>query len=153
MKYDEEGNVIISLEDIIQNMSKEEKKKLCKTISIDYDVKKAVIDYICDEDEDGWWCSDSGHIREDILMRIEKAQLDKPTWYNWKLIDEAITRLKHMRSENHIYYTLYHLRDPHMLVSDFVRIYLKDESEHMTNRADDDIKEVLNIVKNAIKLK
>jgi len=150
MKVDEEGNVVIALEDIIQNMSKEEKKRLCKIISIDYDVKKSVIDYICDEDEDGWWSSDNGEYREEILIRVERCHLENPNGQNWKLIGEAIERLKHARSQQHIYWTLYHLENKDMRVSDFIRLYMRDEDQFMTKKAETDIEEIMNIVKEAL---
>lgn len=153
MKIDEKGNLALNLEEICNALSEEEKKKFVKLMSISPEIIKWVMDWICGEDEDGWWTTEHP-LREDLLARAESSQIGKEvTKYNWTLIKEAANKLKHSISEQHIYYKLYDA-NPEMTVRKFLETSdIQVNNPYQTKLAEKKIQEVIDIVREAVKKK
>lgn len=147
-----DGKIEIHPSEIIDSLSEEDKKSLIKELCISSDVINWVFDYICGDDEDGWWSSENSRQREQLLRRVEKTHLNKVTRYDWNLLEQAANSLKHVISENHIYWNLYHHPDRNTLTIDkFLEKF--GENQYTTKLADDKIEEIVNIVKEAVKEK
>lgn len=153
MTINKEGKLEISLHDITDRLNKEDARYFIKSICISPQIMDWVVNWILGEDEDGWFGGES-ELREKILERIETKHCSYVTRYNWKLIREAADALKRIASAKHIYFKLYHHPNPYeTTIAEFLKDTCYEENEYQTKRADDKIEEVLNIVKEAVKLK
>lgn len=154
MKINKDGKIEIDLQEILDSLGEDEKKQLVKSACISSEVIKWVFDWICGEDEDGWWTTNENRLREDLLARAEDKQLFKdPNRFNWSLIEAATKRLKQLESDKALYWALYHHPAKYELT---IAEYLKDKdtwNEFYTTAADKKIDEVINIVKDAIQKK
>ncbi len=139
---------------LMESMSSEDQKMFIKKFAIESNVIDHVVNYICGEDPDGWWSGCADDRRMKILTKVENAQLNKWSGYNWKFIDEATNRLKEIKEKQHIYWALYHSGVDYD--SDFsmkVRKFLESngiESDYTTKQADEEIEKVYSIIKEAM---
>ena len=70
----ENGNLKLDIDYILSAMSEEDLYAFVKSVALDDFIIQKVVDYICDEDEDGCWTGNSNKVRENILKRVEKKQ-------------------------------------------------------------------------------
>jgi len=148
-----DGDIIINPSEIIDSLSKEDKLEVLKHYMTCPDVINAVLDYICDEDEDGWWAGDSDRTRSGFLKRVEDCHLKNLGRGNWKSLDEACAKITKIRSEQHLYYMLYHHPESHnMTISEWLRVHNKDDkiNEHCSKIADDEIESIVTALKSEI---
>lgn len=154
MKINKEGKLEIDLSDIVDSLPEKDRRDFIKSAACSRQVIDWVIDYICGDDEDGWWTGDDGDLREKILTRVENTHLKDVTVFDWSLIKDAQKRLKEIESQRHIYWLLYHHPDRQITIGEFIgNKDMSEEHEFSTKRADEKVQEVIDIVKNAIKTK
>jgi len=153
MKINSEGKLEIHPQDIVDNLSKEHKMEFIKHYLVSSDVIQTVLDYICDDDPDGWWTGDSDEIRAAFLKKVEDTHLAKFSQHNWKSLGEACKKITKIRSEQHLYWKLYHHPECHnMTISEWL---MKNEidgdiMEHTSKVADDEIAQIISEVKKEI---
>lgn len=150
MKITSEGEIQISIQEIVERMDEESAKSIIKTFCTSRQVIEWVFDYICGEDKDGWWTSDDHQMRERVLARAERAQVGNPSKHKWTLIDSAVKRLKELSSDKQLYWALYHHPERRTTT---IEAFLegKDKwNEFYTTAADEKIAEVVGIVKSAM---
>lgn len=101
----------VELRPLISAMSLEQKREMLAWLAADDEVVNYVVDAICGEDEQGWAIG-SPNCRQAILARVEDVQLREGFQYNWRVWDEARQKIKDIRSQEHLYWVLYHQIDP-----------------------------------------
>lgn len=150
----ESGHIKIDLDYFLEAMSSADQKDFIKRFSIDSNVIDHVVDYICGEDPDGWWSGCADERRMKILTKVENAQIKSWSEYSWEFIKEATDRLREIKEKKHIYWALYHNGcDYDSDFSQNVRKFLNNhgiESDYTTEQADEEIKQVLDIVREAM---
>lgn len=153
MKINKDGKIEFDIGEIWESLSTENKKEFIKSCAISPDIIKWVMDWICGEDEDGWWTTEHP-LREQLLKRVQEKQLTQPvTKYNWSIIQAAAEQLKKICSEKHLYWELYHHPAKHeMTIYKFLQ-GRESLNEFYTTAADEKIEEVLEIVRNAVQPK
>ena len=153
MKINKEGNIEFDIYEIWESLSTEHKKQFIKSCAISPDIIKWVMDWICGEDEDGWFTTEHP-LREELLARVEEKQISNPvTKYNWSLIQEAAKELKKIYSNKQVYWKLYHHPSKHILTIAKFLDAEKDLSEFSTTAADEKIEEIVEIVRAAVQPK
>ena len=139
----ENGEIQIDPYEIVEALTSEQKHEMLKHYMVSDDVVTSVIAWMCDEDEDGWWAGGSHKLRERLFKKVEDCHLAKLARFNWSSLDEAIPKIKKIRSEQHLYWTLYHHPDAHnMTISEWIRTRGNEICEHTTKVADDEIDEI-----------
>lgn len=129
----------LDLEPLIRGMSIEKKREMLAWLATDDEVIRYVVDVICGEDELGWCMGDPGR-RADILSRIEDTQLKDCTRYNWKPWAAARDKIRDIRTQEHLYWVLYHQIDPDVSRRVFDELRrLGVESNYTSKIADDEI--------------
>lgn len=150
MKITEKGIIEIDIDEIINSLDTDEQKKLVKSLAISPTIIGWVMDWICGEDEDGWWTTEHP-LREQLLKRVEEKQIKNIGRYNWTLISKAADALKHYCSEKHLYYSLYyHPNADTMTIAEFCRSH-PDGNQYQTKQAEEKIQEIIDIVKEAVR--
>ncbi len=144
----------IDLRAFFDAMSKEEQREFIRSISIQRDVIECVTNYICGEDEEGWWSSDEPQKRQDILQRIERNQIkdlaDNGPSFGWQVWSDLRKALQDIACKKHIYWALRHSPDP--WTNENAHTFFKNngiESDYTTKQADEDIKKLFDMVKAA----
>jgi hypothetical protein len=135
----EGSDLKIPLEPLIRGMSLDKKREMLAWLATDDEVIHYVVDVICGEDELGWAMGDPNR-RAAILSRIEDTQLKNGTHYSWKPWDEARSKIKDIRTEEHLYWVLYHQIDPDVsrrVFDELRRLGVKDN--YTSTRADAEI--------------
>lgn len=142
----EKGDIQISIQELIECLSDDEKLSVAKTLAVsDWFLKKAT-DYICDEDEDGWWTGDSAQKRHEILRRVEEKQIEKLPYFNWKPWDAIQDSLKRITSREELYWILYHNNDEEK------RKWIDGCNSHYTTKtADEEIEKIKAMISDALK--
>ena len=149
----EDGKLIIHPQDIAEALPKEDKLEFIKHHVLSADVIQMVLDYICDGDESGWWAGDSDETRAAFLKRVEDTHLAEFSRYNWESLGTACDKIKKIRSEQHLYWLLYHHPEAHDLsISDWLRKNDIDAklSQHCTKIADKEIEQIVSALKEEI---
>jgi len=149
-----DGKLEIHPQDIVDNLSKEDKMEFIKHYLVSTDVIQFVLDYICDDDEDGWWTGDSDEIRAAFLRRVEDAHLAGFGRYNWKSLGDACERIKKIRSEQHLYWKLYHHPESGSLtIAEWLMKHNvnNDIIEHTSKVADEEIDKIVHELKEEIR--
>ncbi len=153
MKINKDGKIEFDIEEIWESLATDQKKQFIKSCAISPDIIKWVMDWICGEDEDGWWTTEHP-LRELLLARVEEKQLTNPvTKYNWTLIQKAVEQLKKVCSEKHLYWELFHHPAKREITIDKFLEGKDHLNEFYTTAADEKIEEVLEIVRNAVQPK
>lgn len=127
------------METLVRAMTKEQKIEVLSWIASDGEVVDHVVDVICGEDPLGWSIGDPNR-RVSILSRIEETQLKEGVRYNWKPWDLIRQLLKDIRTEENIYWILYHKIDPELSLRVFEelrRLGVKDN--YTSEKAEQDI--------------
>ena len=148
-----DGKLIIYPQDIADSLSGEDKLEFIKHHVLSEDAIQMVLDYICDGDEEGWWSGDSDEIRASFLRRVEDTHLAEFSRYNWNSLGTACDKIKKIRSEQHIYWLLYHHPEAHDLtISEWLRKHdvNNDISEYSTKIADEEIEQIVSALKEEI---
>lgn len=154
----------IDFHHLFQAMSEEDTRVLIKSLAVESFVINKVIDYICDEDKDGWWASDTPNIRQKILERIEKSHLKNSVKYNWSVFNELESRLREIKEKQHIYWSLYRLDSEMYSVtndttgtSESIRSFIFNwmkrhgiKTEYSSKCADEDINNIKTMLQNAL---
>ena len=144
----ENGEIKIDPQEIVDSLTSTEKTEMLKYYMVCDDVIESVIAWMCDEDTDGWWSSGSHKLREKLLKKIEDCHLAKMARFNWSSLDTAIPKIKKIRSEEHLYWKLYHTEESwNMTVSDWLRTHGEGLCEHTTEIADTEIAEIIESLK------
>ena len=102
------GDLKIGITELIESLSSEQKKEIIHSIACNDDVIKRTIDYICDEDEEGWYSGSNPELRQQALVRIEKKQLETLPTYYWRVWEDLQQELNNIRSKEQVYWSLYH---------------------------------------------
>ena len=144
----ESGKLQIDVDYLASAMDKDDYKSFIKGLALDSFVIGKVIDYICDEDVDGFWHTGSNVSREEILKRIEKTQLSKDIKYNWSLLSDVENSLKKLASNKSMYYKVHHCE----FLDERQKSALLDgeDCEYKTNKADEQIKEIHKILQDGV---
>ncbi|MFA5217096.1 hypothetical protein [Sulfuricurvum sp.] len=103
----EGANILININDLYSAMSEQDQKDFVKSVALNDDIINWVLDYICGDDNDGYWTSDDSNIRQRFLNRVEKTQLTKSI-ISWDTIRKIDQHLKDIKCKQHIYWSLYH---------------------------------------------
>ncbi len=153
MKINKDGNIEFSIEEIWESLGTDQKKQFIKSCAISPDIIKWVMDWICGEDEDGWWTTEHP-LREQLLARVEEKQLSTTvTKYNWTIIQKAADELKKIYSDKQIYWSLRHHPEKYtMTIAKFLE-GKESWNEFQTTAADEKIEEIVEIVKTAVQPK
>jgi hypothetical protein len=146
----EKGEVRIGIEEMMGSLTAEEQKAFIKTFSISDAIIEHVVDFICDEDKDGWWAGNSPNTRQRILSRIEQKQLELCPTYCWEPWDKIREALKAIRAKEHIYWFIYH-KLPERLREVVINAMTEAgvESDYTTKDADADIARIEEMIKTA----
>lgn len=144
-------NLAIPLEPLLQGMSLEQKRELLAWLASDEEVIRCVVDFICGEDDLGWAMGDPNR-RAAILARVEDTQLREGVHYGWYPWVEATRKIKDIRSQEHLYWVLYHQIDPEISRLVFGELRrLGVESNYTTKVADEEVAMVRNELDTALK--
>lgn len=142
----EDGEIRLDLIEIMESLSEDDCKMFIKHFSCQSFIIEKVIDYICGDDEDGWWTGDATNIRQKILCRIEKKQLEQSYLsYSWEPWAELTNRLKEIKERKHIYWHLYHDFPDHHEIWEWMKRRGID-SEYTTKQAHEDIKKIESMI-------
>lgn len=143
MKINDKGNIEIDPEEIFGYLDIEEKKELIKHLVLHEDVIQWVLNYICGEDEDGWWIGIDKNIRYNFLCKVESSLIDdlKKRKLGWQIWDEIVHFIKYYKSQKHLYYKLWNIENQSMTIGEFLRRN-GEENEFQTKQADEKIKEL-----------
>lgn len=140
----------VSLETIINGMSKEQKREVLSWLATDREVVESVVDHILGRDEQGWSTGDPNRCLR-ILGEVEDFQLEYVK-YNWNPWSEIKQKLKDIRADERLYWVLYHQIDTQVSVQVFNELRrLGVESNYTTNEADKDIAVIGKIIENTFK--
>lgn len=137
-----DSRLSIHMETLVRAMTKEQKLEVLSWIASDGEVIDHVVDVICGEDPLGWSTGDPNR-RESILARIESTQLKEGVRYNWKPWDLIRQLLRDIRTEENIYWILYHKIDPDLsrrVFEELRRLGVKDN--YTSDKANEDIETV-----------
>lgn len=153
IKY-QNGEIQLGLSDIFQAMNENDQKDFIHALSLEKNIIESVCDYLSGNDPNGCWSGYDDEWRIRALKRIQNTQLTDWSPYNWDVFSEAKQRLKDIREKQHIYWALHHgpFREPE--VWDIWQRFCKQHnivSEYTTERANEDIVRVENIIKDALK--
>ena len=149
-----DGKLEIYPQDIAESLSKEDRMEFIKHHVLCADAIQTVLDYICDGDEDGWWTGDSDEIRAAFLRRVEDTHLAQFSRYNWKSLGVACDKITKIRSEQHLYWKLYHHPESHNLtIAEWIMKHdvNKEICEYQSKIADDEIDRIVNDLKEEIR--
>jgi hypothetical protein len=138
----EDSRLSIHMETLVQAMTKEQKLEVLSWIASDGEVIDHVVDVICGEDPLVWSTGDPNR-RESILARIESTQLKEGVRYNWKPWDLTRQLLRDIRTEENIYWILYHRIDPDLsrkVFEELRRLGVKDN--YTSDTAHEDIETI-----------
>lgn len=127
------------METLVQAMTKEQKLEVLSWIASEEEVIDHVVDVICGEDPLGWSTGNPNR-RESILARIENTQLKEGVRYSWKPWDLIRQLLRDIRTEENIYWILYHKIDPDLsrrVFEELRRLGVKDS--YTSEKAEQDI--------------
>lgn len=157
-----QNKIEIDMGHLLEAMDKDDCKAFIKSFACQDFVIEKVIDYICGDDEDGWWTGYSDEYRTKILTRVENTQIKKWSKYNWKVFEELKNRLKEIQEKRHIYWQIYHdkgfremiVLNPYTEEKTTMGNYISDwfksrniESNYTTKQADDDINRIEGMIK------
>ena len=135
----EDSRLSIHMETLVRAMTKEQKLEVLSWIASEEEVIDHVVDVICGEDPLGWSTGDPNR-RESILARIENTQLKEGVRYSWKPWDLIRQLLRDIRTEENIYWILYHKIDPDLsrrVFEELRRLGVKDN--YASEKAEQDI--------------
>lgn len=151
MEINANGTITLSITEIIERMDEESAKEAIKALCCSDQAIKWVMDFLCDEDEDGWYNSTTPQNRLDLLTRIEDKCLDaNGLRYDWRAFQALVRTLKDIRSEAHIYWAMYHHPTANTTtLSEFTRS-LNHEDNYTTTRADRDIAEIKDLIEHTL---
>jgi hypothetical protein len=138
----EDSRLSIHMETLVRAMTKEQKLEVLSWIASEEEVIDHVVDVICGEDPLGWSTGDPNR-RESILARIENTQLKEGVRYSWKPWDLIRQLLRDIRTEENIYWILYHKIDPDLsrrVFEELRRLGVKDN--YASNKAHEDIETI-----------
>jgi hypothetical protein len=148
MKINEKGNVEFDPVEVFKSLPEESQKKLAKSLACDDFYIRKVVDLLCGEDEDGWFTGIDADYRQEILERIEKSHTKNPFNYSWSVWKEILQTVKSLKSEQHLYYKLYHHQNQDLTIRQFMdNIKDEDSQEYFTTKADKEIEEIKTIIK------
>jgi hypothetical protein len=137
------------METLVQAMTKEQKLEVLSWIASEEEVIDHVVDVICGEDPLGWSTGDPNR-RESILARIENTQLKEGVRYSWKPWDLIRQLLRDIRTEENIYWILYHKIDPDLsrkVFEELRRLGVKDS--YTSEKAEQDITTIKTLIETA----
>lgn len=144
----EKGKIQIDADYLAASMSNEDYHSFIKGVALDSFIIDKVVDYICDEDEDGFWTSGSNRTREEILMRIEKSQMSANVRFNWSFLKNIEDKLKKIAVNKSMYYKIYHCGFLDQRTKDALLDH--EECEYKTDKANDQINALHKMVKEAM---
>jgi len=148
----EKGDIKIDIYELIRETDDETKKQVIKSFATDDAVIRHTIDYICGDDEDGWYPGDAANLRQELLGRVEAKQLETMPEYGWRVWDEIRQKIKDIRSAEHIYWVLYHKLSDGLRRSVFKELdAMGVESNYTQAQGNDDIEAIRKLIKTAIK--
>lgn len=145
-----DSKLCIDMESIISSMNYEQKREVLAWLATDYEVVQSVIDHIIGRGDKSWSFGDP-NTRQEILENIERSQLESPR-YGWKPWSDIREKLKQIRNDQIVYWTLYHKIDPELsrrVFEEFRKLGI--ESNYTTKEADDDIKRIEKIIEETFK--
>ena len=145
----EDSRLSIHMETLVQAMTKEQKLEVLSWIASEEEVIDHVVDVICGEDPLGWSTGDPNR-RESILARIENTQLKEGVRYSWKPWDLIRQLLRDIRTEENIYWILYHKIDPDLsrkVFEELRRLGVKDS--YTSEKAEQDITTIKTLIETA----
>ena len=147
-----EGNKIqIEIEHLIQSLSFEKKREILSWLATDSEVVESVINAICGEDELGW-AMGSPNDRQRILERVEGKQVAECLRYNWSPWEDLKQKLKDIRSDERVYWNLYHQCPDDLRRAVFDKTPGISESNNYTGKdADKDVNEIYDMIRDTFK--
>lgn len=140
----------VSLETIVNGMSKEQKREVLSWLATDREVVESVVDHILGRDEQGWSTGDPNRCQK-ILGEAEDFMLTDRK-YSWKPWDELRQKLKDIRADERLYWVLYHQIDQDVSRRVFEELRrLGVESNYTTKEADEDIAAIGKMIEDTFK--
>lgn len=149
MAHSVEGGFIkVDIDILIDQMETEEKTTILKSLSTSQDVIKWVLDFICNEDEDGWYDGNSENTRQDFLEKVEQTQLGQTLSFYWSPWQELRDKLKTIEANRAVYEKVSSMmRCDHSYSKWFRDNFDKDEMSHYTTKgADEKIAEIEKLI-------
>jgi hypothetical protein len=147
------GDLVVPLDRIFLKLSEESKKKFIKDFCISDDVIRIVTNYICGEDDEGFWTSEEMNMRQNILERIENTQLvPRYLSYSWRPWRDLQKRLQDIRCKQHVYWAIHHCEDQEL--GEKMRRFLASKgvaSDYTTKQADADIEDCKQMILSTLK--
>jgi len=143
------GELTIDPVEFFDCLSEEDKLAVAKNLATqDFALQKA-IDFLCEEDEDGWYSGISPRMRQNLLEQVGKAHI-RESKHNWDVFSDLRDQIKYDRSSDHIYYMLYHHHNQDLTIREFMA-NIKDENQFMTKRGEKDIERLEKLVDETFK--
>lgn len=140
----------VSLETIINGMSKEQKREVLSWLATDGEVVESVVDHLLGRDEQGWSTGDPNRCQQ-ILGEVEDFMLADRKYF-WKPWDYLRQKLKDIRADERLYWVLYHQIDPDVSRRVFDELRrLGVESNYTTKEADKDIAVIGKMIEDTFK--
>lgn len=139
------GDIVIDAADVFAALTGDQFEELIHRLGCAHRVLERAIDFLCDDDSDGWYDSTSVNDRQALLERVEQGHIAKSK-YNWLAWTEIRNALKAIRSEEHIYWRIYHH------APESVREWLRNSGakcNYATDEADADIKRIETMINEA----
>ena len=148
----EKNYLKIDLNSLFEAMSEEDQKEFIHSLSLEKDIIENVCDYLAGDDKDGSWSGYDDEWRLRALRRIEGKQLKSWSRFSWDFFKEATQRLREIREKQHIYWALHHGPFRDELWETWSKFCKANNivSDYTTERAEEDIKRVEAIVKEAL---
>lgn len=140
----------VSLETIINGMSKEQKREVLSWLATDWEVVESVVDHILGRDEQGWSTGDPNRCQQ-ILGEVEDFMLADRKYF-WKPWDELRQKLRDIRADERLYWVLYHKIDQDVSQGVFNELRrLGVESNYTAKEADGDIESIRQMIEDTFK--
>ena len=143
------GELTIDPVEFFDCLNEEDKKDVAKNLATQDFIMNKAIDFLCGEDEEGWFDGLDSERRQKILEKVEDAHIREPK-HNWSVFRDLRDQIKYDRSSDHIYWALYHHRNQDLTIREFM-LNIKDESQFMTNRGEKDIERLDKLIDETFK--